>query len=130
MRPRPASTTLLGSATSWHQLFLPPARSRLPFLAPLQALASPLSGVLGDRFDRGYVVAAGCALWGVMTAAIGLSQTLGQAMVFCAGAQWLCRCAAVPMRRLPLLPASDAAVECAAITASCLPACNAQGVFI
>ena len=60
-----------------------------PTPPPLQALASPLSGVLGDRFDRAYVVAAGCALWGVMTAAIGLSQTLGQAMLFCAGAHWL-----------------------------------------
>ena len=50
----------------------------------MQALSSPLSGLLGDRCDRSYVVAAGCLLWGVMTAAIGLSRTLGQAMVACA----------------------------------------------
>ncbi|EFN58437.1 hypothetical protein CHLNCDRAFT_140406 [Chlorella variabilis] len=52
--------------------------------ALVQALSSPLSGILGDRYDRAYIVAAGCLVWGVMTAAIGLSRSLGQAMVSCA----------------------------------------------
>ncbi|GAB4813864.1 hypothetical protein N2152v2_000910 [Parachlorella kessleri] len=52
--------------------------------ALVQALSSPLSGVLGDRYDRTYIVSVGCLLWGVMTAAIGLSMSLGQAMVSCA----------------------------------------------
>lgn len=51
----------------------------------LQALTSPISGLVGDRYDRSYVVAFGCLLWGVMTAAIGLSRSLGQALVSCAG---------------------------------------------
>ncbi|KAI7836114.1 hypothetical protein COHA_009993 [Chlorella ohadii] len=48
------------------------------------ALTSPISGLVGDRYDRSYVVAFGCLLWGVMTAAIGLSRSLGQALVSCA----------------------------------------------
>ncbi|KAL4436794.1 hypothetical protein ABPG75_003933 [Micractinium tetrahymenae] len=52
--------------------------------ALVQALSSPFSGILGDRYDRSYVVAAGCLIWGVMTASIGLSRSLGQAMVSCA----------------------------------------------
>lgn len=64
----------------------PPNRPLTPPTHPTpQALTSPLSGALGDRYDRAYVVACGCALWGVMTAAIGLSASLGQAMVSCAG---------------------------------------------
>lgn len=63
---------------------------RPPALHPpsccMQALTSPLSGLVGDRYDRSYVVAFGCLLWGVMTAAIGLSRSLGQALVSCAGA--------------------------------------------
>lgn len=54
--------------------------------AALQALTSPISGLVGDRYDRTYVVAFGCLLWGVMTAAIGLSRSLGQALLSCAGA--------------------------------------------
>ncbi|PRW33724.1 MFS general substrate transporter [Chlorella sorokiniana] len=52
--------------------------------ALFQALTSPISGLVGDRYDRSYVVAFGCLLWGVMTAAIGLSRSLGQAFVSCA----------------------------------------------
>lgn len=52
---------------------------------PTQALASPFSGILGDRYDRAYVVAAGCLCWGVMTSLMGLSTSLGQAMLSCAG---------------------------------------------
>ena len=47
--------------------------------ALVQALSSPIGGLLGDRLDRRYIVAFGCVLWGVMTAAIGLSTTLQQA---------------------------------------------------
>ena len=47
--------------------------------ALVQALSSPVGGLLGDRLDRTYIVAFGCLLWGVMTAAIGLSTSLEQA---------------------------------------------------
>ncbi len=58
---------------------LPPL-SRHPPDAPLpiQALSSPLSGLLADRLDRTHVVAFGCFLWGVMTAGIGMATTLHQ----------------------------------------------------
>ena len=46
--------------------------------ALVQALSSPVGGLLGDRLDRTYIVAFGCLLWGVMTAAIGLSNSLQQ----------------------------------------------------
>ncbi len=46
--------------------------------ALVQALSSPVGGLLGDRLDRTWIVAFGCLLWGVMTAAIGLSTTLEQ----------------------------------------------------
>ena len=46
--------------------------------ALVQALTSPIGGLLGDRMDRTYLVAFGCILWGAMTAGIGLSQTLTQ----------------------------------------------------
>ena len=46
--------------------------------AVLQAFASPLSGLVGDRYDRAKMVAAGCFLWGIMTSAVGLSTSLGQ----------------------------------------------------
>ena len=46
--------------------------------AALQAFASPLSGLVGDRADRAKMVAAGCFLWGIMTSAVGLSTSLGQ----------------------------------------------------
>lgn len=52
--------------------------------ALVQALSSPVSGVLGDRYDRTLVVAAGCCLWGVMTSALGLATSLHQAMIACA----------------------------------------------
>ena len=48
-------------------------------VALVQALASPLSGFLGDSFDRIYIVVAGTVLWGAMTAAIGASRTLPEA---------------------------------------------------
>ena len=46
--------------------------------ALIQALTSPVGGLLGDRMDRTYLVAFGCILWGAMTAGIGLSQNLTQ----------------------------------------------------
>lgn len=49
-----------------------------------QALCSPISGVLGDKYDRTKVVAAGCWLWAVMTAMVGLSTNVHEAMVWCA----------------------------------------------
>lgn len=45
----------------------------------LQAATSPISGVLGDKYDRTHIVAFGCFLWGVMTAVIGFSTSLHQA---------------------------------------------------
>jgi hypothetical protein len=44
----------------------------------LQALISPLTGILGDKFNRIILVVVGTFLWGIMTAAIGLSTTLSQ----------------------------------------------------
>ena len=44
----------------------------------LQALSSPISGVLGNKVDRTHIVSSGCFLWGVMTAAIGMSVSLRQ----------------------------------------------------
>ena len=52
--------------------------------ALVQTLASPLSGVLGDRCDRRLVLAAGAFIWGAMTSAIALSGSLRAAMVFAA----------------------------------------------
>ena len=46
--------------------------------ALVQALTSPIGGLLGDRMDRTYSVAFGCILWGAMTAGSGLLQTLTQ----------------------------------------------------
>ena len=46
--------------------------------ALVQALTSPLGGLLGDRMDRTHLVAFGCILWGAMTAGIGLSQNITQ----------------------------------------------------
>lgn len=46
--------------------------------AVLQAFASPLSGLVGDKYDRAKIVAGGCFLWGIMTSAVGLSTSLGQ----------------------------------------------------
>ncbi len=46
--------------------------------ALVQALSSPIGGLLGDRMDRTHIVAFGCVLWGAMTAGIGLSHTLTQ----------------------------------------------------
>lgn len=48
-----------------------------------QAISSPISGFLGDKYDRTHIVAFGCCLWGVMTAAIGMSNSVQQAMVWC-----------------------------------------------
>ena len=45
----------------------------------MQAATSPISGVLGDKYDRTHIVAFGCFLWGVMTAVIGFSTSLHQA---------------------------------------------------
>ncbi|KIZ04451.1 hypothetical protein MNEG_3510 [Monoraphidium neglectum] len=52
--------------------------------ALVQTLASPLSGILGDRSDRRLVLAAGAFIWGVMTSAIGASHSLHAAMAFAA----------------------------------------------
>mmetsp|Transcript_16591 Transcript_16591/g.43015 ORF Transcript_16591/g.43015 Transcript_16591/m.43015 type:complete len:537 (+) Transcript_16591:330-1940(+) len=52
--------------------------------ALVQALTSPLSGALGDTHDRGQIIAAGCFLWGIMTAAMGLVNDLTAAVFFSA----------------------------------------------
>uniref|UniRef100_A0A061SJ97 Mfs general substrate transporter n=1 Tax=Tetraselmis sp. GSL018 TaxID=582737 RepID=A0A061SJ97_9CHLO len=52
--------------------------------AIVQALTSPISGVLGDRYDRAYVISAGCCIWGLMTSGLGLSFSLQMAMFFSA----------------------------------------------
>ena len=45
----------------------------------VQALSSPVAGLLGDRLNRCYIVACGAILWGVMTVAIACSTDLAQA---------------------------------------------------
>eukprot|EP00879_Flechtneria_rotunda_P014283 GHRR01014921.1.p1 GENE.GHRR01014921.1~~GHRR01014921.1.p1 ORF type:complete len:482 (+),score=156.06 GHRR01014921.1:483-1928(+) len=50
--------------------------------AMVQTLASPMSGILGDRYDRTLVLASGAFIWGVMTSAMALTVTLKQAMAF------------------------------------------------
>ncbi|CAL5221985.1 g4269 [Coccomyxa viridis] len=52
--------------------------------ALVQALFSPFTGILGDKYNRIIIVAVGTFLWGIMTAAIGLSTTLPQAMAWAA----------------------------------------------
>jgi len=49
--------------------------------ALVQALSSPVSGVLGDRYDRTWVIAAGCCVWGLMTAMFGFVTSLPMAML-------------------------------------------------
>jgi MFS family permease len=49
----------------------------------LQTLASPLSGILGDRYNRVAVLSTGAFIWGIMTSAMALTVTLHQ--VRCAG---------------------------------------------
>jgi len=48
-------------------------------LGLLQTLASPLSGILGDRYDRVLVLSSGAFIWGIMTSAMALTVTLHQA---------------------------------------------------
>ncbi len=47
----------------------------------LQALSSPISGILGNNFDRTSIVSFGCFLWGVMTAAVGMCNSLSQVII-------------------------------------------------
>lgn len=44
----------------------------------MQALSSPISGVVGNKVDRTHIVSFGCFLWGIMTAAIGMADSLRQ----------------------------------------------------
>lgn len=44
----------------------------------VQTLASPLSGILGDRYDRVAVLASGAFIWGLMTSAMAMTATLHQ----------------------------------------------------
>ena len=44
----------------------------------MQALSSPISGVVGKKVDRTHIVSFGCFLWGIMTAAIGMADSLRQ----------------------------------------------------
>lgn len=44
----------------------------------LQTLSSPLSGILGDRYDRILVLSTGAFIWAVMTSAMAFTVTLHQ----------------------------------------------------
>lgn len=44
--------------------------------ALIQALASPMGGVLGQHCNRAHVLAAGCMLWGCMTCLFGMLRSL------------------------------------------------------
>ena len=46
--------------------------------ALVQTMASPLSGILGDRYDRVSVLASGAFIWAVMTSAMAMSTTQQQ----------------------------------------------------
>ncbi|KAK9841289.1 hypothetical protein WJX74_003225 [Apatococcus lobatus] len=48
--------------------------------ALVQALSSPIGGLAGHWYDRVNVTAAGCFIWGMMTAAAALCTTLHQAI--------------------------------------------------
>ena len=50
----------------------------------MQAVCSPFTGLLGDRLNRAWLIGVGALIWGVMTAGIGASKTLSQAMGFAA----------------------------------------------
>lgn len=52
--------------------------------ALIQALASPLGGILGHNFNRVWVITGGCLLWGVMTGGFSLCTVLWQGMVLSA----------------------------------------------
>lgn len=53
-----------------------------PKLQPVaQALSSPISGVLGDKYDRTSIISLGAFLWGTMTFAIGLSTSIHQVLM-------------------------------------------------
>ncbi|DBA71660.1 TPA: hypothetical protein ACH3X2_001115 [Trebouxia sp. C0005] len=52
--------------------------------ALVQAVASPLGGVLGHNFNRVWVITGGCLLWGVMTGGFSLCTVLWQGMVLSA----------------------------------------------
>lgn len=47
----------------------------------VQALFSPLSGYIGDRYDRTMVVAGGSLLWAIFTSTMGLSASTAQALI-------------------------------------------------
>ncbi len=49
----------------------------LPLAA--QAGCTPFAGLLGDRFNRKYLISAGTLLWGCFSAGFGLSRTYTQA---------------------------------------------------
>lgn len=51
----------------------------------MQTLSSPLSGILGDRYDRVLVMSTGAFIWGVMTSAMALTVTLRQVHVWTRG---------------------------------------------
>ena len=45
----------------------------------LQAGCTPFAGLLGDRFNRKYLISAGTLLWGCFSAGFGLSRNYTQA---------------------------------------------------
>lgn len=47
----------------------------------LQSLSSPFWGFISDRFSRKTVILLGTGLWGLWTAAVGLTQNFGQLLV-------------------------------------------------
>lgn len=51
----------------------------------MQTLSSPLSGILGDRYDRVLVMSTGAFIWGIMTSAMALTVTLRQVHVWTRG---------------------------------------------
>jgi hypothetical protein len=56
----------------------PPVLVSLPPWLHHQTLSSPLSGILGDRYDRILVLSTGAFIWAIMTSAMALTVTLRQ----------------------------------------------------
>lgn len=68
----------MSAAAVNHALFTEAAIPSHSYPVSWQALSSPISGVLGDKYDRTHIIAVGCFLWGIMTTAIGLSTSIYQ----------------------------------------------------
>jgi len=61
-------------ASTWHCVWCLLTASR----ATAQSLFSPVAGVLGDRFHRGFLIAIGTLLWSAFSFLFGFTKTFSQ----------------------------------------------------